>query len=178
MPPKKANQEAPSKVSKSNTTGIKKAAGSRKRSAPSRANTRGDARDSAAATPRRADAVPGLASVEAATARVPRLETWETIDWDDGHQWQIGLTRQEHFDWIPRRLEQFLNGPETHTRDFWYWHRLANFLRSKVPVASPADGGHQRRPPNQFESIKETQERQERGQFCFLVDIDDDWKVH
>ena len=178
MPPKKANQKGPPKVSKSNTTGIKKAVGSRKGPTPSRVNTRGNTRDNPAATLQPTNAVSDAPSADGATARVPRPETWETIDWDDERQWQMGSTRQEHFDWVPRRLEKFLNGPETHTRDFWYWHRLASFLRSKVPVASPTNGNTNEDPKINSKASKRGKKGKKEANSASSWTFDDDWKVH
>lgn len=174
MPPKKAKQEA-SKVSKSYDSGTKKAAQPKKRSAPSSSHVSGNTSIDTVATSQHTNAVPDPPSAEAATAHVPRPESWETIDWADDRQWQMGLTRQEHFDWLPRRLERFLNGPETHSRDFWHWHNLTNFLRSKVPVAKVLNDDDESKPSTRAKLPKKGKKQDHANS---LWTFDDDWKVH
>jgi len=175
MPPKKANQEA-SKGSKSYNSGTKKAAQPKKRSAPSSSRISGSTSIDTGATSQHTNAVPVPPSAEAATAHVPRPESWETIDWADDHQWQIGLTRQEHFDWLPRRLERFLNGPETHSRHFGHWHNLTNFLRSKLPVTKAPDDDGESKPSTRAKLSKKKGKKQDHD--SSLWTFDDDWKVH
>lgn len=171
----KKQKNAP-KAAEPKKTAQKKTGANKNKPASSRTAARGNTSGNTAAATTAAASTQGTSVNRPAPISVPGPAAWEKIDWNNKNEWQMGLTRQEYSDELPRRLEQFLNGPNMEKQQPFHWKALTDFLRSKVPFVSATEEDTAAGDPqsNAKSSKRGKKETPPSPTWAW----DEDWKVH